>query len=741
MKRILLMLITLLSLNSFGQFAEAPENTDLGKYQSEQEKVAFDRPFRDSAFLDKTAVKAGETFKVLFEAVMDKDWYVYWQQSGGDYNPIIFKFEGKKLELVNVQYPSPKVKHSAQLGNSYVNYGKIPYILTFKVKEDTAAGKLDSKFAISWQACEKKEGGNCIVPFVGDPVVKFSINVGDASAANQAVVDQIAGYKKSFPDSKLPEGWKIHAFKSEQEVIDSTDEDKTRVKAKGYIITLSAPKELNDENVSFYPSTEDLHRQNFTHGWKGKGGYVQRFFPIDPDAEESSPTVKGVVIAKLDGKEYKFAVDFKPSDKEFVSDNNIESSSPFRTLDGKEAGGTGGLFYNILLALLGGLILNLMPCVFPVLSIKVMGFVNQAQEGHGSAMSHALVFTSGVVVSFWILAGTILGIRAASSSKINWGDQLQNPYIVLVIIAVLLAMALNLFGLFEMGTSLQSAGSGSQHKGKMGSFMSGVLATVVATPCMAPMLGAALTYAFTQPAYLAMIIFTSIALGMSSPYIILASFPGLLKFVPKPGAWMETFKKSMGFLMLLAVMWLLETLVGLLTMEKVVIILFYFVFLSAGLWIYGMYSPVYIEKPKRVKGIIAAALIVGLSLGLSFAKIGEKEVMQWTKFSPQAVKDAKAKGQPIFIDFTAKWCATCQVNKKLAIYPNAALFKKKGVLMLKADKTKEDPIINEWLEKYKSVGVPMNLLYDPKHDKPIKFPEAFTKGTVAEQLNKLEDAK
>ncbi len=291
-----------------------------------------------------------------------------------------------------------------------------------------------------------------------------------------------------------------------------------------------------------------------------------------------------------------------------------------RRADGGPERPSAGLLSALGFAFLGGLILNLMPCVLPVLSLKVLGFVRHAGGERGRAWRHGLAFAAGVVVSFWALAGLLLALRAAGQ-QIGWGFQLQSPGFVAALSFLFFLIGLNLLGVFEVGTSLTRLGDAGPGSGLGSSFSSGALATVVATPCTAPFMGSALGFGLSQPAPVALAVFTSLALGMAAPYLLLSLSPRLLRFVPKPGAWMETFKQAMGFVMMATVVvlvWIYGRQAG---NDAVAWLLGGLVLLGFGAWLYGRATAPGNEGPQRFSLALAGlCAVAGLALGLSQAR-------------------------------------------------------------------------------------------------------------------------
>lgn len=409
------------------------------------------------------------------------------------------------------------------------------------------------------------------------------------------------------------------------------------------------------------------------------------------------------------------------------------------------------------LAFIGGMILNLMPCVLPVVSFKIMSFVKMSGESRGIIFKHGLAFTAGVLLSFWALAGLLLMLKAYGHS-VGWGFQLQEPLFVAILAALLLIFGLSQFGVFELGTSMASlAGeaemkSGANRESYTSSLMSGVFATTVATPCTGPFLGSAVGYAVTLPPLFGMIIFTFLGLGMAFPYIALSAFPSLLRWMPKPGAWMESFKQFMGFLMLATVLWLVWVFGAETSESATILLLSSFLILSLGCWIYGKWGTPVRKKKVRLFSyalVFACALAAFSTVHLAVrgaanepAKAaGVSQHVGWENYSEERVAELRAKNIPVFIDFTAKWCLICQANH--LVLTNASIEKKMdelGVVKMKADWTKKNPIITEKLSQFGRSGVPLYLLYGFKEKEPQILPQVLTPENVIESLNSLKSS-
>ena len=400
----------------------------------------------------------------------------------------------------------------------------------------------------------------------------------------------------------------------------------------------------------------------------------------------------------------------------------------------------GGIFGILLAAFLGGMILNVMPCVFPVISLKVLSFVGQAGEDRKKVFAHALSFTLGVLVFFWILTTGLLIVRA-SVGEVGWGEQLQQPAFVIGLIFVMILVALNLFGVFEVGTSLTGVGGSLTSKeGYGGSFWSGALAVLLATPCTAPLMAPAITFALSQPAPFTIMVFTSLGLGMAAPYFLFAIFPKLLEVLPAPGAWMETFKQFMGFPMLVVAVWLIGVLSRQLDVAGLQWSLAAVVLLALACWILGRYTGFDKAGSTRSKGRIAAALVFALSVSMAYQASGKRATPSQIQIQ-DVIAAKQAEGKNVFVDFTAEWCVTCKVNERTTVKTKKtqAFFEKNNIELVFADWTNQDPAITKLLKEHGRAGVPLYVMYSEDPDKePIALPDGLiTFGHIEKAFEKL----
>jgi thiol:disulfide interchange protein DsbD len=386
------------------------------------------------------------------------------------------------------------------------------------------------------------------------------------------------------------------------------------------------------------------------------------------------------------------------------------------------------------LAFLGGIILNLMPCVFPVLFLKGLALVNTSSQERSHQRAHGLVYTVGIVVSFWAIVAVLLILRAGGR-ELGWGFQLQSPTFIAVLASLIFFLALSLAGQFELGLSLTSAGGSlAQKQGFAGSFFTGVLATVVATPCMAPLMGAAVGFALAQPGWVTFLVFTSLALGLALPYLALSLNPQWTRFLPRPGAWMETLKQLTAVPLFLTAIWLAWVFGNFFAgdgVDRIGWLLVGFLALAIAGWALGRW-------PARWGSGIAALVLIVIALYFPLHK-PRATTLTWQPYTAASFAAARASGDPVFIDFTAAWCLSCKVNERAVLQsPDVEAALSKGHFqLLKADWTQYDPVITEQLSSLGRSGVPTYVIYPAgENSNPDLLPELLSKDVVLAQITK-----
>ncbi|MGK3122649.1 protein-disulfide reductase DsbD family protein [Candidatus Pantoea formicae] len=398
----------------------------------------------------------------------------------------------------------------------------------------------------------------------------------------------------------------------------------------------------------------------------------------------------------------------------------------------------------MLAAFIGGIILNLMPCVFPVISLKALGLLRHTDNA-ASARREGLGFLLGVIVTMMALAGILLAARAGGAA-VGWGFQLQSPLVIALLSLVILAAALNLLGVFEVGLSVQRVGAVEINRGAfLRSALTGALAIIVATPCAAPFMASAIGYALVQPPAVALVIFFALALGFAAPFTLVSLFPRLARFLPRPGAWMDVLKRGLAFPMFGAYAWLVWVLAQQAGSAALATLLAASVVVAFAGWLYGMAQHRrFAGKGHKVLFAVTAVLIVAVLAPLpqlikpGEGLAGDQVTAQLTKekWTPQAVASQRGHGKAIFVDFTASWCITCQVNEKTSLSTQAVkdALAKTGTLYMVADSTKFNPDVDDAMSEFGQGGLPMYLVYPADGGPPKVLPQVLTPSIVVNAL-------
>lgn len=649
-------------------------------------------------------IQAGTPFRVGLLLKHDPGWHTYWKSSATGYATSIQWELPEGFTAGEIEWPVPEV-YQFQDWTEYVYSGETLLLTTITPPDTIEEETIQLAFAADWLMCKEACVPGGIQSSITIPVTRT------APATSVLTGPLFEAHEKTFPSTA--EGVTIQAW---------LESGSIQLKIEGADLPQSAFF-FNDQGL--------VEPASGSGNLQPDGNAIHLSLKLN---EESLPPEVLTGVLNPTGA--------ASGSKSILINTPLLSTAPLEseTAPAFSAG-------ILLLAFIGGLILNLMPCVFPVLGIKIMGFVNQAGESRGKIVAHGLVFSGGVLLSFWALAAALLLLRS-SGNQLGWGFQLQSPGFVLALTLLLFAFALNLSGLFEVGQSAVGLGSGLTAKsGMAGSFFSGVLATVVATPCAAPFLAPALGAALALPPLASMAVFTFIALGLAAPYLLLSAFPGLIRWLPKPGPWMETFKQFMGFLLYATVAYLLWVLAGQLTDKggyggfSFLKVLLSLVILAMALWIYGRWGAFHMAKSTRYKAIAATAIMAGLSLYIGLSGTGKSiasgSQVQWQEWEPGKAAQLASQGQTVYVDYTARWCVTCQTNKATVFSSREVIqqIADLDVVLLKADWTHQDDRISEALAKHGRSAVPFNLVYGPGTDSPLVLPEILTPGVVLDAIS------
>jgi thiol:disulfide interchange protein/DsbC/DsbD-like thiol-disulfide interchange protein len=761
---------------------------------------------------EKTLVKASESFDVILHLHSDPGWHTYWINPGDAGLATTIKWTlPPGFTAGTIQWPTPE-KHNMGPLVTYGYAGDVYLLTTITPPDSAPADMTDIKITAkaSWLVCEEecipgKAELSVALHFAGSKAKLGFIYLTNkelfAAARERLPVANTQWDVKAHYGSRLilhgaaedpgifilfknkpgisdeAVGY-LHFFPEQANVLSCQEEDfpgsrpPSNLKSTHFSLAIrlqqngDKPDKLSGVLVSDVPligNAKAVYISEFPVLPEAAASSNRGSLPVasgNPDNKLSGPPEGGAALSQGTGAPAVAAAASGGSAQITANQQDeaqLQGQGRSQVQLGNEGAGgtvarrsTATLLAVLGAAFVGGVILNLMPCVLPVLSLKVFSLMKHAGENPKAAWIQGVAFTAGVVLSFWVLAGLLIALRSAGN-QLGWGFQMQSPGFVLALIFLFFLLGLNLFGVFEFGSSL--VGLDAKATGHLGglasSFGNGALATLAATPCTAPFMGSALGFAAQQPALISLLIFTFLALGMATPYLLLTIFPGALRFVPKPGAWMEAFKQFMGFLLMATVIFLVYVFGALVGEEQVPWLLFVLLLAGLAAWIYGRWGMATRTAPVRFVALIVALGLLGYAInwGVMLAK-AEPTVARrstattegWQPWSQAAVDEALAQGRPVFVDFTAAWCLSCKVNEAVALGTDAVkqAFAQKNVALFRADWTHSDPEISKTLQQYNRDGVPLYLLYSPKNkDAPQILPEVLTPGIVLDALGKL----
>ena len=660
------------------------------------------------------AIVPGQPLTVGLRLKHENEWHTYWQVPGDSGLPTQIKWQlPAGFNACPIAWPHPKRLPVGPLMN-FGYEGETLLLTTVQVPADLPAGTpvtLNAK--ASWLECK-----DVCIP--GDAQVKLTLPVKPQAAPSSSAALFKAAQAR-VPTSALDASASI---------------DGNRIR-----VAVSPPAGKTLDKFEFFPLEEGRIEAAAPQALKSEGGqsaiYLTAAKPIAPDFK----TLKGVVVAN-GGPAY--ANGWASVVQAPLSAGAVGTAAVATSAAG--AGSSMSLLAALGTAFLGGLILNLMPCVFPVLSLKLIGLA-QHRTHSGPMAAHGVAFAVGVVLSFVLLAALLIGLQQAGSA-LGWGFQLQTPWVVAALTVLFFAIGLNLLGVYEFtmatGVANLKAADALAHKSDWrGSFGTGVLAVIVASPCTAPFMGAALGYAITQPAVIALSVFAALGVGMAAPYVLLTLFPSLLAKLPRPGRWMELFKQFMAFPMFATCVWLLWVLAQQVDAGGVALALGVLVAVGFTLWALGLS-----QRGARVFRWVA--VVGGMLTALTFAPIATSEALApgtrstadagWTEYSPEKLAQLRTEGKVVFVDFTAAWCVTCQVNKRVALRADnvKTRFASDNIVLMRADWTNRDERITQALAQFGRNGVPLYVLYDRKGEASV-LPELLTEGIVLAALDKMKE--
>lgn len=696
---------------------------------------------------DHSSVSPGSAFTIGVNFTLEPGWHIYWKNPGDSGLPPRFSWSSSddSVAIGAPLWPYPQRLATGPL----VNYGYGDVLIPFPASLSSSAkgSAITVTVSLEWLVCN-----DVCLPGEGRLAIELPISNSVGSPSNHSKL-----FERAY--EMVP---------AELERVSIAVEEQPE-----QIIVALIPFEPRQfpQEITFFPEDRRIISNSAAQEISRDGDSLRITLSRDPANRGQIERIRGVLVSpngwSSDGKRKAVAIDTNPGapapevagpdtpDPTGPSSNSMDLKAPAR--------GQIGFFVALLFAFVGGAILNLMPCVFPVLSIKVISFLEHSRHDSIKARRHGLAFASGVVVSFWILAAAISSVRVGGE-QLGWGFQLQSPTFVGVMIVVFTVLGLLFLTQVTVGQTVQNlAGKWRLSTTYLGSFLSGALATAVATPCTAPFMSTALAATITLPTALTFLVFTALGCGMSAPYVLLSYKPNLLRFLPRPGAWMETFKQLMAFPLFASVVWLTRVFARQMGFEPpgltvVTDLLWGLLALALAFWILTRTNHLKRDSQQRLSRSFAIVLmVIGIYIAIPSAQevdesraracapsgevipFTDSHGLLWENYSEERLKKVVAQGRPVLLDFTAEWCITCQVNERI-VFGSAdvrELLVRKNVTLMRGDWTSKNPAITAALRRFGRSGVPLNVLLTSPASEPLVLPNILTPGIVKDALYKL----
>jgi len=600
-------------------------------------------------------IAPGQSFQVALRTVLDQNWHTYWRNPGDSGEPVQITWDvSDGLTYGDIVWPLPTPIATGPI----INYGfeGTPFFpVEFKLSENAKPGSVvtisaDVYYLVCYDVCIPESAKLSLPLLVGEAVTdtRWIGEISNAIARSPVKGSAKGGVEKQgelavFKFVDLPQDADLagaHFFPFNQGVIDHSAPQTITIGSEGLSIFTKAGYGWDEETPSPFDGVLKFKRGGEDFGAPGA------VFDIGAVERRSIPAVDGITL-------------------------------------------WGAIFG----ALVGGLILNLMPCVFPVISIKALSIAKTAHGDKGAVRREGWLYTAGVVATFTVLTALLLALKAGGA-ELGWGFQLQSPKLVAALSILLFIIGLNLLGVFEFGTDLQDTGSGLTHKeGWAGSFFTGALAVIVATPCTAPFMAGAVGYALSQPAITTIAVFLGLAIGFALPFLLISYAPGLLSKLPKPGPWMIRFREFLSFPMFVAAIWLVWVLGRQAGADGMLAALLAMLAFGFAIWFFKRSNLI-----AKAFGALALLAMIALPFTITGSATSETAMLKTESWSPEKVRALRAEGHAVFVDFTADWCVTCKVNERLVLKKTTAkkLFKDTNTAFLVADWTnKNDNIARE----------------------------------------------
>jgi thiol:disulfide interchange protein len=657
-----------------------------------------------SLVAETSSIQAGSTFWVGFRQVIKPGWHTYWRNPGDSGAATSLNWtlpDGFSISEIHWPYPE-RIPYGPLMNFGY--HGEVMLLFEVTAAEELSSAEITLTADAQWLVCE-----DICIPENESLSLTLPVSAGPRTRDEQTA-NWFAQARQRIPQTL--------ALQSALQVSGS---------ALSLHIEVPGMGSRGDRSVEYFPFSEGV----IDYPREQRVQFTSSGFDIALESgwlfEEGKSSLAGIVVVT-----------------EEVAGTTLRTAFEIDPGAGQSASVQVSFLTAVMFALLGGMILNLMPCVFPVLSIKVLALIEGVGEASGEIRRHGLVYLAGVIVSFVLIAALLLALRSAGA-QIGWGFQLQSPVVVALLAYLFLLIGLNLAGYFEIGLSWMSAGDAlASRRGYSGSFFTGVLATVVAAPCTAPFMGAAIGYAVTQSSIEALAIFAALGAGMGLPFVVLCFSPVLLQRLPRPGGWMIRFKEFLAFPMFASAIWLVWVLGLQAGADGVLLVLSGMLLLGFVIWLgkQGGENGAWLNRMVSVLLVLTAlGLTGGLNRPADTSDAGvnaESSGPVSLPYSEPALAQARSQG-PVFVNFTAAWCITCKVNELAALKSDVvkASFEELGIQYLKGDWTNEDPVISKALARYGRSGVPLYLFYPADGADAIVLPQILTRDIVLDVVQGL----
>lgn len=699
--------------------------------QPAQAQDQTDSPSEDQHYVtfrilaERTQIKAGEEIWLAVEQSIAPDWHTYWKNPGDSGAAPRHDWElPEGFEIGEIQWPVPSRLPYPPL----MNFGYSGNVILLQKLTAPAAlpeGEIKLRLATEVLVCK-----DICIPEFGE--LDITLNAQEAMDEDNSAYFQQA-------HSKLPEpvSWRADFLQNGEDLVVNID------------LPPGFAQNAEMDSIALFPAD-----------W----GMIENAAPQRPMINEdvlsisqklgerdiSAMNEAKILLAFNDAEGALRGVEFTMNPAGMAAENSDTTAQGAGEKPAQAASDIAniGLLKAIILALLGGLVLNLMPCVFPVLSLKALSLVKISEKDAGLARLHGLSYTGGIILSFLLIAGTLIALQAGGE-QIGWGFQLQNPVVIAVLAYLLFTIGLNLAGFFDISSSFGNVGNKlTQGNGLSSSFFTGVLATIVATPCTAPFMGVALGYAALQPPPVSLAIFAALGFGLALPYLVLSFVPALQKSLPKPGAWMDIFKQALAFPMFGFAAWLVWIMAQQSSVHSIFGVLLGMITIAFAFWL-GKHIPRAGWKKTSVRALIVLSILAALAMlplyGNNASSVATKQESGQNKevfgkaFSPAALETALKGDHPVFVEMTAAWCITCKINHATSINIDSTkkVFADNNVEYLIGDWTNQDADITGYLKSFGRNGVPIYVYYGAPDAQsgtrpdPVVLPQILTPGIIA----------